>query len=123
MKPHLDHTHPKCVPIRRLLQTVGSKWAVLIVTLLSEQPKRFSELMRDISGITQKSLTSVLRELEQDGIVERIVTPTIPPRVDYALTPLGTTLLGPLQALQSWAIENEVAVEAARARYRERRTA
>ncbi|CDI12154.1 transcriptional regulator [Agrobacterium salinitolerans] len=120
MKPHLDHTNPGCAPVRHLLQTIGSKWAVLLVTLLSERPKRFSELMREVSGITQKSLTSILRELEKNGIVERMVTPTIPPRVDYALTPLGTTLLGPLDAVQNWAIENSAAVEESRSRYESR---
>ncbi|MCG6858257.1 MAG: helix-turn-helix transcriptional regulator [Salaquimonas sp.] len=117
MKPQLAYQHPRCGPIRELLQIVGSKWAVLVVGLLSERPKRFTELKREIGGITQKSLTTVLRELEKDGLVERTVTPTIPPRVDYGLTRLGTTLLGPLAALTDWAIENEMAVAAARRRY------
>lgn len=117
MKPLPRHQDPRCVPVRRLLQTVGSKWSVLVVLHLEPGAKRFSELRRAIGGITQKSLTSTLRELERDGLVERVVTPTIPPRVDYALTPLGKTLLEPLKALTSWAIENNGAVLAAQARF------
>ena len=96
---------------------VGAKWPVLIVTLLSERPRRFSELKRAVGGISQKSLTATLRELERDGLVARAVTPVIPPRVDYALTPLGASLLPPLAALTDWAVANERAVAAARARF------
>jgi len=117
MKPLPRHQDPGCIPVRRLLQTIGSKWATLVVLHLEAEGKRFSELRRSIGGVTQKSLTATLRELERDGLVERLVTPTIPPRVDYALTPLGRTLLAPLKALTSWAIENNDAVLAARARY------
>ncbi|PVB63208.1 helix-turn-helix domain-containing protein [Labrenzia sp. 011] len=117
MKPLPRHDNPRCVPVRRLLQTVGSKWSVLVVSHLEFEAKRFTELKRSIGDITQKSLTATLRELERDGLVERIVTPSIPPRVDYALTPLGRTLLGPLKALSEWAIENEAAVAAARERF------
>lgn len=117
MKPMPAHDDPRCGAVRHLLQTVGSKWAVLVVSHLATAPKRFSELKRSIGGITQKSLTTTLRELERDGLVERVVTPSLPPRVDYALTPLGRTLLVPLQALTSWAVENECAVAEARARY------
>ncbi|MGM4915340.1 MULTISPECIES: winged helix-turn-helix transcriptional regulator [Rhizobium/Agrobacterium group] len=99
------------------MSTIGSKWAILLIGLLQERPKRFSELKREVGDITQKSLTSVLRELEKDGIVDRIVTPTIPPRVDYRLTPLGHSLWKALEALSSWAIENHTAVAEARRRY------
>ena len=117
MQPHLEFEHPRCGPVRDLLHIIGSKWAVLIVSMLSRGPRRFSELKRAVGGITQKSLTTVLRELERDGLVERTVTPTLPPRVDYGLTPLGRTLLDPLLALTEWAVENEQAVAAARRRY------
>ncbi|MEF2070284.1 winged helix-turn-helix transcriptional regulator [Consotaella aegiceratis] len=117
MKPHLQFEHPRCGTVRELLQTVGSKWSVLIVNLLSHKPQRFSELKRAVGGISQKSLTKTLRELERDGLVERVVTPIIPPRVDYCLTDLGRSLLGPLQALGDWAVENEAAVTAARNRF------
>lgn len=120
MKPiHLDGAHPNCRPARELLTVIGSKWAVLVVSMLSIRSMRFSELKREIGDITQKSLTTVLRELEKDGIVERTVTPIIPPRVDYGLTPLGRSLLGPINALADWAVENQPAVEEARARFGE----
>ncbi len=105
------------MPVRRLLQTVGSKWCSLVVAHLEYEPRRFSDLKRSIGGVTQKSLTATLRELEKDGLVNRVVTPSIPPRVDYSLTPLGRTLLVPLKALTNWAIENEAAVSSARERF------
>lgn len=120
MKPLPSHDNPRCAPVRHLLQKIGGKWQVLIVSHLEPGPKRFSDLKRDIGGVTQKSLTAALRELERDGLIERTVTPTIPPRVDYALTPLGRTLLAPLNALTSWAVENECAVAQARLRYEAR---
>ncbi len=113
--PH--HEDPRCVPVRRLLQTVGSKWCSLVVAHLEYEPRRFSDLKRSIGGVTQKSLTATLRELEKDGLINRVVTPSIPPRVDYSLTPLGRTLLVPLKALTNWAIENEAAVSSARERF------
>ncbi len=103
--------------MRTLLHKISSKWSTLIVTHLETGPKRFSELKRGIGGITQKSLTATLRELERDGLIERIVTPEIPPRVDYMLTGLGQTLLPPLHALTTWAVENEAEVAGARARF------
>jgi DNA-binding HxlR family transcriptional regulator len=103
--------------IRSLLSTVGSKWCVIIIEMLSERPKRFSELKREIGEITQKSLTSVLRELEAGGIVAREVTPVIPPRVDYKLTELGKSLSKSLAVLIKWAIDNENSVSLARKRF------
>ena len=117
MKPLPRHGDPRCPAVRRLLQTIGSKWAVLVVLHLSSGPRRFSELRRSIGGVTQKSLTACLRELEKNGLVERVVTASIPPRVDYALTPLGETLLDPLLALTTWAVANETAVTEARERF------
>lgn len=114
---HLVHNHPDCAPVRELLSVIGSKWAVLLVAMLAERPKRFGELKREIGDISQKSLTNVLRELEKDGIVERVVTPSIPPRVDYRLTILGLSLLGPVNALGAWAVTNKIAVLEARERF------
>lgn len=110
--------HSYCGPAREILSIVGAKWAVLVISLLEERPKRFSELKREIGDITQKSLTSVLRDLERDGIVERAVTPVIPPRVDYYLTELGFSLLGPIKSLRLWAMDNYPKVVAARERQR-----
>jgi len=99
------------------MDIVGSKWAMLIVGMLAKRPQRFSELKREIGDITQKSLTATLRELEKDGIVKRTLTPVMPPRVDYALTALGVSLLEPVTALAMWAVANHPAVEKARARF------
>jgi DNA-binding HxlR family transcriptional regulator len=116
-KPRLRADTPNCTAVRRLLATVGSKWAVVLIELLGERPKRFSELKREVGEITQKSLTAVLRDLEREGIVERTVTPTIPPRVDYALTELGTSLAKSLEVFVRWAVENEKSVSEARAHF------
>jgi DNA-binding HxlR family transcriptional regulator len=106
----------KC-PVREVLDRVGDKWSVLIVVLLGERSQRFSELHRAIEGISQRMLTLTLRVLERDGLVSRTVHPTVPPRVDYALTDLGRTLLGPLSALADWAYGHREHILAARARY------
>lgn len=117
MKPLPRHGDPRCPAVRNLLQTVGSKWSVIVVLHLSRGPHRFSDLRRSVGGVTQKSLTACLRELERNGLVARKVTPSIPPRVDYALTELGETLMDPLLALTTWAVSNEGAVAAAQARF------
>ena len=118
MKPGVHHSSVDCRPVKELLVRIAGKWTVLIVTRLSGGPMRFSELKRDIGDISQKMLTSTLRDLEQDGLVRRIVTPSIPPRVDYELTDLGHDLLMPLDTLGSWAIRNKERVEEARRRFR-----
>src|ERR1700749_2635982 len=90
------HTQETCTPVREILARVGDKWSVLIVMLLSEGPKRVSQLRRSSDGISQRMLTLTLRGLERDGLVTRTVFPTAPPRVDYALTELGQSLRGPV---------------------------
>jgi DNA-binding HxlR family transcriptional regulator len=109
-------------PSRGVLDVIGSKWTVLIVGALIDQPMRFGELRRRLDGVTQKSLTQALRQLERDGFVTRTQYPTIPPRVDYALTPLGHRVAGLLSSIRDWAQENLVEVLAARARYDARGT-
>jgi DNA-binding HxlR family transcriptional regulator len=104
-------------PSRDVLDVIGSKWTVLIVPALIERPMRFGELRRRLDGITQKSLTQALRQLERDGFVTRTQYPTIPPRVEYALTPLGHKVAGLLSSVRDWAQENLVEVLTARARY------
>jgi DNA-binding HxlR family transcriptional regulator len=91
-------THAGCIAAREVLNLVGDKWSVLVVSLLGNGPCRFSELRRTIEGISQRMLTLTLRGLERDGLVTRTVFPTIPPKVEYALTPLGHTLLEPVRA-------------------------
>jgi len=93
---------------------VGDKWSVLVVVTLGSGPKRFNELKRLVAGITQRMLTVTLRSLERDGLVSRKVYPTVPPSVEYRLTGLGKTLLKPVTALASWAIQHKQAIDQAR---------
>ena len=117
MKPtNLRETEP-CRRISEILSRVGDKWSVLIVMLLGERPLRFNELRREIGGVSQKMLSSSLRNLERDGFVLRTVHATVPPRVEYALTDLGRELLIPVAALGEWAIGNACRIEEARLRY------
>lgn len=106
-----------CRAVSGILSRIGDKWSVLIISRLGEGPRRFNEIKRMIGGISQRMLTLTLRNLERDGLVSRTVTPTVPPRVDYALTELGRDLLVPVQALGAWAIEHTPCIEAARARF------
>lgn len=108
---------PVCRSVAPVLNRVGDKWSMLIVMLLSDGPKRFSELKRAIDGISQRMLTLSLRNLERDGLVTRTVTPTIPPRVDYELTDLGVSLREPVQALGVWAVAHIDCIRAAQQRY------
>ncbi len=113
------HTHDSCLPVRAVLARVGDKWSILTLMLLSDGTKRFSELQRAIEGISQRMLTLTLRGLERDGFVTRTVYPTIPPRVEYALTPLGEGLTGPVTALGRWVVDNIAEIDAARRRFDE----
>lgn len=108
------HNGVDCRPVRELLERIGSKWTMMVISRLSSGPMRFNALKRDIGTISPKVLTETLRELEQDGLVRRIVTPVIPPRVDYQLTELGLDLLVPINALGAWAIANKDKIEEAR---------
>lgn len=113
----LNPSDDRCLAVREVLNRIGDKWSVLIVSLLGEGPRRFSELRRSIEGISQRMLTLTLRGLERDGLVARTMHATLPPRVDYALTPLGTTLLVPVQALAGWANEHRGEIQEARKRF------
>jgi len=119
MKPGITHdpNSTDCRAISGVLQRIGDKWTVLLVSLLADGPKRFNEMKRAVNGISQRMLTLTLRGLERDGLVSRTVYPTVPPRVDYALTPLGCTLIDKLQALGEWARHNGRAMEAARLKF------
>jgi DNA-binding HxlR family transcriptional regulator len=112
-----DPHSPVCRTISNLLQRVGDKWSVLVVTTLGEGPRRFGELRREIPSVSQRMLTLTLRNLERDGLVSRTVTPSIPPRVDYELTALGHSLKEPVNALAQWALDNVPAIEEAQARF------
>ncbi len=105
-KPAVKHTEQSCVAVREVLSRVGDKWSVLIVVILEEGTRRFSEIQHSIEGISQRMLTRTLRELERDGLLTRRVEPTVPPSVYYSLTPLGKTLLVPVKAMAGWAQAN-----------------
>lgn len=109
-------THDDC-PVREVLSRVGDKWSILVVAVLRDGSMRFNDLRRSIDGISQRMLTLTLRGLERDGLVTRTVTPTTPPRVDYALTRLGRTLLDPIMALADWAETNRSAIQTSRQRF------
>jgi DNA-binding HxlR family transcriptional regulator len=117
LKPGHMHLTGDCRAISEVLARVGDKWTVLVVNLMGSGPKRFSEIKREVGGISQRMLTLTLRALERDGLVTRTVTPSIPPRVDYELTDLGRSLLAPVQALGAWALSNRESIEQARRRF------
>src|ERR1700690_2407264 len=114
MKPDQIHLPGDCRAVGDVLARVGDKWSILVVSRLGEGSLRFNELRRSIGGISQRMLTLTLRGLERDGLITRTVTPTVPPRVDYALTALGRDLLNPVSALSSWAIQNQPKIAQAR---------
>ncbi|MEE3627511.1 helix-turn-helix domain-containing protein [Nitrospirillum sp. BR 11752] len=109
-----------CLLVREVLTRVGDKWSVLAIVMLGSGPKRFSELKRCIEGISQRMLTLTLRSLERDGLITRTVFATVPPRVDYALTPLGENLLHTVTQLADWASTNTPEILRARARFDQR---
>jgi DNA-binding HxlR family transcriptional regulator len=104
-------------PIREVLDRVGDKWSVLVIVLLGQRTHRFNEMHRAIEGISQRMLTLTVRALERDGLVNRTIYPTVPPRVDYELSELGRTLLVPLAALSTWANDHRDDIRAARERH------
>ena len=117
MKPRHAHLPADCRAISDVLARIGDKWSVLVVTRLGSGSMRFNELRRAIGGISQRMLTLTLRGLERDGLVTRTVFPTIPPRVDYALTSLGRDLLEPVSALGEWATRNQAKIARAREKF------
>jgi DNA-binding HxlR family transcriptional regulator len=102
---------------RRVLDRVGDKWSLLVIELLGDSTQRFSDLRRGVAGISQRMLTVTLRGLERDGLVTRTVHPTVPPRVEYALTVMGRTLLSTVCELVDWADTHVSEIDAARAAY------
>jgi DNA-binding HxlR family transcriptional regulator len=97
-------------PIQQTIALIGDKWKIIVICTLAEGTKRFGELQRAMDGITPKVLTRQLRDLERDGLVQRTVFPEVPPRVEYALTTLGRSLLPILGQLHEWAVENSAAL-------------
>jgi DNA-binding HxlR family transcriptional regulator len=115
-QPGADIMDPEC-PSRIVFQRIGDKWASLVVQVLAEGPVRFSELRKHVHVVTPKVLTQTLRTLERDGLITRTVFAQVPPRVDYDLTALGRSLLGPLTVLRVWAESNVPSILEARDAY------
>jgi DNA-binding HxlR family transcriptional regulator len=98
-----DHDSDRCRVIRETFDRLGDKWSLLVITILSHGPQRFTALRYGAEGISQRMLTLTLRKLERDGLVVRTAFAEVPPRVEYALSPLGRTLIDPVTALAEWA--------------------
>lgn len=106
-----------CRQVGDILGRLGDKWTVLVMVLLSEGSKRFSELDREVGTVSQKMLASTLRGLERDGYVTRRLTAGVPPRVDYELTDLGREVLPTLFELAEWALSRRTVIEHSRTAY------
>ena len=109
--------------VRGFLSRIGDKWSILLVVMLARTPKnraRFSELQTMVDGISQRMLTTTLRNLERDGFVSREVFPEVPPRVEYELTALGLSLLEPMEQLVQWIGSNWNSIKRARERFDKR---
>ncbi|MFZ7091917.1 winged helix-turn-helix transcriptional regulator [Primorskyibacter sp. 2E233] len=110
---------PDCKRINEVLSRVGDRWSVLVVISLAQYGvMRFNELKRHL-GISQRMLSLTLRELERDGLVNRTYHPTIPPKVEYELTPLGESFKEPVKAIGLWALDNLPLIDEARLRFDE----
>jgi len=120
-----DHAHSRRLAertrsarlIRDSIGLLSSKWAVDVLLALGDGTRRYHELLEDLSPISEKVLTQTLRTMERDGLITRLVHPEVPPRVEYSLTPLGSSLGAPLKALGAWGLANGTRVESARERY------
>jgi DNA-binding HxlR family transcriptional regulator len=117
LEPRNSHETRDCTAVTDILSRIGDKWTVQVIRSLRFGKKRFSEIKRDVEGISQRMLTLTLKGLERDGFLTRTVFPTVPPRVDYQLTELGVTLTGPLGVIGDWAVTNRQQVMNARAAY------
>jgi len=94
-------------PVETTLKVIGGRWKVLIIHFLLEDTKRFGELTRSLGSISARTLSKQLRELEEDGVVDRKDFGEIPPKVEYSLTPLGETLKTVLQSMEAWGLAVE----------------
>lgn len=104
-------------PTQQILDVIANKWSVIVLYCLAYRPRRYNQIQQRIEGISQKVLTQTLRRLEQHGLVERTVLSKMPPHVEYSLTPLGESLLEPLQAIANWSRKHFTEVAAARNQY------
>jgi DNA-binding HxlR family transcriptional regulator len=104
------HNDEDCLSISEVLTRVGDKWSLQVISRLHAGTLRFTELNRSIDGISQRMLTLTLRQLERDGLVERTVYPTVPPKVEYKLSDFGRTILMPVMGLAEWAVAHRVEI-------------
>ncbi len=104
-------------PTRKILDLISDKWSTLIITLLHQGPRRFTELHHLIEGVSQKMLTQNLRNLERSGLLTRTVYPQVPLKVEYKLTGLGETLYEPIKAIQHWTESNFMQVLESQQKY------
>ncbi len=111
------HEPEECRALSDILVRIGDKWTILVVGALGQGPMRFNAIKHSVNGISQRMLTLTLRGLVRDGLAARTQYPTIPPKVEYALTPRGLSLLQPIVALADWARRHRLEIEASRARY------
>ena len=115
-----SHESSDCRGVASVLARVGDKWSVFIIMLLGDGPRRFNEIKRMVGGISQRMLTLTLRGLERDGLVKRTIYPTIPPRVEYELTPLARSLWAAVGPLGSWAQGHVADIQKAQDRFDKR---
>lgn len=106
--------------VRQILDRVADKWSLMVISLLGHRTLRFTELKREIDGVSQRMLTVTLRHLERDGLIQRTVHPVVPPRVDYELTDLGCGLIETIQSLVRWTESNQEAIVRARIAFDQR---
>jgi len=104
-------------PTRQVVNRIGDRWSLLVLYSLEDQTRRFQELRRAVDGISQKMLTQTLRTLERDGLVQRTVYASVPPKVEYKLTPLGASLSATIAAIRTWAYTHMDQIESARVNF------
>jgi DNA-binding HxlR family transcriptional regulator len=107
----------RACPTRQVVNRIGDRWSLLVIYALEDRKIRFQELLRTVEGVSQKMLTHTLRGLERDGIVRREVWPTVPPKVEYSLTPLGLGLAIQIAGIRDWAYGHMDDISAARERF------
>ncbi len=116
-KPGEQEDTAACEHLSRMLARICDKWTLLVIRTLGRGPRRFNALRREVGEISQKMLTQTLKELEENGLVKRTVTPVTPPQVEYALTDLGRDFLRPVRMLAEWVASNSGRITAARSVY------
>lgn len=112
-----DAASADCRGVSEILNRIGDKWTMQVVVALRDQPRRFNDLKRQVAGISQQMLTRTLKTLERDGMVNRTVSGTSPPQVEYALTALGQSLSEPVRQLAEWALAHLALIHDNRGRY------